>query len=207
MGLVATFVDADSLTVVGDKTTDFVVNRKVRCDCGVDGYKYGVVSASAWNDPNTEIDLTADSDDLTANLTAVDWSVVKTGTAGNIPLHDHSDEDAGGPTGRIPAIVGGVTVGYSELIAGNDVAGGAVTIIANGADDVTVGMYARALVTPSAGAQDYGMAYCANNSSTELWSDGTDILTLAVAADGSATLQRTSGSTLTFDVILAASWS
>jgi len=96
MALVATYVDADTFTVVGDKTADFVADRKVRCDCGVDGYKYCVVSASSYGDPNTTVDLTADSDDLTNNLTGVDWSVVKPGTAGNISLHDHVDEDAGG---------------------------------------------------------------------------------------------------------------
>ncbi len=95
MGLVATYVDADTFTVVGDRTADFVVNRKVRCDCGVDGYKYGVVSASAFG-ATTSVDLTANSDNLTANLTDVDWSVVKTGAAGNIPLHSHIDEDTGG---------------------------------------------------------------------------------------------------------------
>jgi len=96
MGLVATYVDANTFTVATDLTTDFAVNRKVKCDCGVDGAKYGVVSASAYGDPNTTVDLTADSDDLTSNLTAVEWSVVKPGTAGNIPLHDHRDEDKGG---------------------------------------------------------------------------------------------------------------
>jgi len=96
MSLVATFVDLDTFTVVGDYTADFVVNRKVMCNCGVDGYKYCVVSASAYVDPNTTVDLTADSDDLTANLTLVDWSVVKPGATGNIPLHAHTDEDSGG---------------------------------------------------------------------------------------------------------------
>jgi len=102
---------------------------------------------------------------------------------------------------------GTTVVGQSRTIAANNVAGVAVEIIANGARDVTAGLYARALITPSAGAQDHGLAYCANNSSTELYNDRTDVLTLAVAADGSATLQRTSGSTLTFDVILIAIWS
>ena len=205
MALTATFVDADTFTVVGDRTADFVVNRKVRCDCGVDGYKYAVVSASSYGAPNTTVDLTADSDDLTNNLVYVDWSVVKTGTAGNIPLHDHSDEDAGGATGRIAAIIGGVTVGYSKLIAANDVDGDATTIIANGTGDVTAGLYAMVIVKPSAGAVDYGVVYCANNSSEELYG-GTDVCTLTVNADGSAEVQRTAGSSLTFDIVLFALW-
>lgn len=103
MGLTATYSDADTFTVVGDRTADFVVNRKVRCDCGVDGYKYGIVSASSYGDPNTTVDLTADSDNLTANLTDADWSVVKPGTAGNIPLHSHADEDKGGGSLVLPS--------------------------------------------------------------------------------------------------------
>ena len=206
MGLTATYVDTDTFTVVLDKTADFVVDRKVRCNCGVDGYKYCVVSASSYGAPNTTVDLTADSDDLTANLTAVDWSVVKTGTAGNIPLHDHSDEDAGGPTGRIPAIVSGATVGYAKLIAANDVAGGAVTIIANGTGDVTAILAGTAVVLTSDSNTDGGPIYVKNNDSWVLYDDGTDVLTLAVAADGSATLQRTAGSTLTFDVVLQIIW-
>ena len=102
---------------------------------------------------------------------------------------------------------GETVVGYSRLIGANNVAGDAVTIIADGAGDVANGLYARVLVTPSAGAQDYGLPYCANNSSTELYNDGTDVLTLAAAADGSVTLQRTSGTTLTFDVLLDCFWS
>jgi len=98
MGLTATYVDADTFTVATDKTADFVADRKVRCDCGVDGYQYGVVSSSSYGDPNTTVNLTAASDDLTNNLTSVDWSVVKPGTAGNIPLHDHADEDSGDNT-------------------------------------------------------------------------------------------------------------
>ena len=101
MGLTATYVDADTFTVVGDKTADFVVNRKVRCDCGVDGYKYAVVLSSSYGAPNTTVNLTADSDNLTANLTAVDWSVVKPGASGNVPLHAHDDEDEGGPFDEI----------------------------------------------------------------------------------------------------------
>jgi len=98
MSLAATYVDADTFTVSGDYTADFAINRKVRANCGVDGLKYGVVLSSSYTAPNTTVNLTADSDDLTANLTEVDWSVVKPGAAGNIPLHAHSSENSGGST-------------------------------------------------------------------------------------------------------------
>ena len=97
MALTATYVDADTFTIVGDKTTDFVANRKVKCGCGVDGDKIGVVLSSNYGAPNTTvINLTVASDDLTANLVTVSWSVVLEGATGNLPLHFHLDEDSGG---------------------------------------------------------------------------------------------------------------
>jgi len=65
-------VDADTFTAVGDKTAEFVADRKVRCDCGVDGYKYRVVYASTYWAPHTTVVLTADGDKLTGNLLFVD---------------------------------------------------------------------------------------------------------------------------------------
>ena len=114
MALTATFVDADTLTVAGDYTADFVVNRKVKANCGVDGYRYCVVSASAYGDPNTTVDMTADSDDLTANLTEVVWSVVKPGASGNVALHAHSDEDTGDDVATAAPGVDSVNVAASS---------------------------------------------------------------------------------------------
>ena len=74
--MVATYVDADTFTVVGDQTSIFAVNRRVKCNCGVDGYKYGAVASSSYSSPNTTVNLTAASDNLTINLTATEWSVV-----------------------------------------------------------------------------------------------------------------------------------
>lgn len=106
MSLAATYVDADTFTIEGNYTDEFIVNRKARCNCGVDGYKYVVVSSSSFSSPDTTVNLTADSDDLTANLTEVDWSVVKPGTEGNIALHAHQDEDNGGQLDHGLALTG-----------------------------------------------------------------------------------------------------
>ena len=101
---------------------------------------------------------------------------------------------------------GSTVVGQARVIAANDVAGAAVTIIANGTRDVTTILAAMVVVKTSDGNCDGGPIYVKNNDSWVLYTDGTDTLTLAVAADGSATLQRTAGSTLTFDVVLNAIW-
>jgi hypothetical protein len=71
----ATYVSTTSFTVVGDQTTIFVTGRRVKCNCGVDGYDYGTILSSAYTTLTT-ITLTAASDDITANLTAVEWSAV-----------------------------------------------------------------------------------------------------------------------------------
>jgi len=73
VSITAVYVDADTFTVTDDKTGDFVAGTKVKCNCGVDGYKYGVVEDSTYGAPNTTVNLTAASDDLTSNLTSVEW--------------------------------------------------------------------------------------------------------------------------------------
>ena len=41
MAIAATYIDSTSFTVVGDQRNFFNEGRRTRCDCGVDGYKYG----------------------------------------------------------------------------------------------------------------------------------------------------------------------
>jgi hypothetical protein len=90
--MLATYVSATQFTVVGDQTTIFVTNRRVKCDCGVDGLKYGTISTSAYTTLTT-VTLTAESDDLTANLTDVEWSVQ---IPIAVPVHNHTNESTGG---------------------------------------------------------------------------------------------------------------
>jgi len=97
MAISATYSDVDTFTVSGDYTDNFVEDRKVRANCGADGYKYGVVKSASYSSPNTTVNLTPESDDLTSNLTEVEWAVVKPGDAGNVPLHTHRGQDDGGP--------------------------------------------------------------------------------------------------------------
>jgi len=111
----------------------------------------------------------------------------------------------------LTANVGAFTTGndntpaYGGYRMANDVAGVAVTIITNATGDVTVGLQAMYFVSESGGGTSGGMATVPNGGSADLYDDGTDVLTLAVAADGSTTLQRTAGAT-TFDVSLWLVW-
>ena len=85
MGISATYVSATSFQVTTDKTSIFNAGRRVRANCGADGYKEGTVESSAYSAPNTTVTLTGASDDLTSNLTEVEVGLVKAGPAGNLP--------------------------------------------------------------------------------------------------------------------------
>lgn len=95
--ITATFVDSDSFTVSDDQTTIFHQGRRVRCDCDTDGYKYGTITSSSYSSPNTTVNLTAGSDDLTSNLESVKYGIVGKNGNESLPVHDHSgDEGSGG---------------------------------------------------------------------------------------------------------------
>ena len=81
----------------------------------------------------------------------------------------------------------------------------AVVIVRDGAYDVTAILALMVALTASDGSTDAGFVYCENDNSVTVFDDGTDVLTLAVAANGQATLQRTAG-TMTFDITFHAVW-
>jgi len=82
----------------------------------------------------------------------------------------------------------------------------AVEIISDGSYDVTAILAVHAAIKASDGNAEAGVSYCENNDSVALYDDGgTNILTLAVAANGSATIQRTAGA-LTYDATLRMTW-
>lgn len=95
MSITATYVDANTFTVEDDRTAEFHVGRRVRCDCGADGYKYGTISATAYVSVTT-VDLTAASDNLTANLLTVQYGIVGKGDDQSMPVHNHDGAEGSG---------------------------------------------------------------------------------------------------------------
>ena len=67
-GLAATYVDADTFTVSTDLTLTFSVGRRVKANCGVDGYKFGTIESSSFGGGVTTVNLTTASDDLTSKV-------------------------------------------------------------------------------------------------------------------------------------------
>jgi len=75
MSIVATFVDADSFTVATDLTLNYHAGRRVKCNCGVDGFRYGTIDSSSYGAPNTTVNLSSGSDALTVNLIGLELLV------------------------------------------------------------------------------------------------------------------------------------
>jgi len=104
MSLSATFIGVDSFSVVGNYADYLIADRAVLCDCGADGIKKRICVSSSYAAGTTTVTLKTDGTrNLTSNLATIEWSVVKAGSEGNIPLHDHTDDDDGGVITPTPA--------------------------------------------------------------------------------------------------------
>lgn len=95
-GLSATYIDATCFLLTGDVTATFVTGRRVKANCGVDGYKFGTIEFSAYDGTNTTICMTAASDDLTSNLIEVWYGIVSEGATGSVPIHTHDGSEGSG---------------------------------------------------------------------------------------------------------------
>ena len=106
----ATYFDLDKFKVSGDKTSVFVVGRRVKVDCNTDGIVYATILSSSYSSPDTTV--TINKSTLTVNLQTVLYGIVEPGDNGSLPKHNHnSDEGSGGQiihygTGDPPAATG-----------------------------------------------------------------------------------------------------
>jgi hypothetical protein len=89
----ATFISSNSFSVLGDKTDEFVENRRLKVDCGEDGFKYVKVVSSTFSSVTTVV---VDESTLTLNIVDVLYGVVKPGDVGNLPDHFHSNSEGDG---------------------------------------------------------------------------------------------------------------
>jgi hypothetical protein len=98
----ATYVSANSFTVVSDKTLEFVNGRRLRLDCQGDGIKFAGVVSSSYSSPNTTVII--DESTLTSNLSDVLYGVVSPGDIGSLPNHYHTTSEGDG--GYLPPASG-----------------------------------------------------------------------------------------------------
>lgn len=108
-GITATYVDADTFTVVGDLTDNFIVGRRVKLNCQGDGTKYGTVLSSAFTSLTT-VNLTTASDALTSNLTEAWFGIVGADNSEqSLPEHSHDGTQASG------GVIDTIEAGDSEI--------------------------------------------------------------------------------------------
>jgi hypothetical protein len=70
-GLEVTYLDTNKFSLEGNLTDIFLNRVHIKADCGQDGLKFGHVLSSSWSDGTTNVVLTTESDNLTANLVEV----------------------------------------------------------------------------------------------------------------------------------------
>jgi len=96
MAITANFIDTKTFTVSTDLTSDLMKGRRTKSDCGVDGYKYGTIESSSYSNPDTTVILTATSDNLTSNLTSVEYGIIGKGDNQSMPDHTHDGSEGSG---------------------------------------------------------------------------------------------------------------
>jgi len=89
----ATYLSNNSFSVVGNRTDELILNRRVKLDCGVDGIQYASIVSSTFTSVTVVI---IDENVLTANLVTMLYSVIKPGVHGNIADHYHTITEGDG---------------------------------------------------------------------------------------------------------------
>lgn len=97
MAFIAEYLTNKSFRINGIYTSEFMIGRRVRSDCVMDGYRYGTISNSTYSNPYTTVYLTDNSEEITSNLVSVEYGIVGLGSNQSLPIHNHSgDEYSGG---------------------------------------------------------------------------------------------------------------
>jgi len=73
-------------SVTGDRTSEFSVYRRIRANCGSDGYKYSYVLSAAYNSAENKTIINLGSPVLTSNLIEVHYGRISVGESGALPV-------------------------------------------------------------------------------------------------------------------------
>jgi hypothetical protein len=103
----AEYLSSNSFRVLDDETSEFIKDRRVKLNCGVDGIIIASVVSSVYDLTHTVVVI--DEEGITSNLVSVLYSVVKPGQEGNIPSHSHSSDEGEGGELDIPMTLVGLT--------------------------------------------------------------------------------------------------
>ena len=105
----ATYLNSNEFRVSGGRTDEFVVDRRLKMDCGVDGTKYCTVYSSTVSGSYTLV--TTKESELTSNLSSVLYGIVQPGISGSLPDHSHDGSEGSG---------GLITAGSSTFVGLSD---------------------------------------------------------------------------------------
>lgn len=154
-GPTPTFVDANTFTLVGDQTTDFHVNRRLKLTVSA-GTVYGYISATAFTTLTT-VDVVLDSGNLDAGLSAVQLALLTSDNhsyPNEIATTDTAQTISGAKTHSGTITMSGKPI---ELAEGAAVASATTTDIWGGGDGNIVHVTGTTTITsfgtaPQAGA-------------------------------------------------------
>lgn len=95
-GIDAIYKQENQFKISANLTEKFVPGRRIKADCGTDGFQYSEVVQSDYDTNNYETIVTIDDDVLTNELERVWYSSTSSGDSGSLPLHTHVDDSEGG---------------------------------------------------------------------------------------------------------------
>jgi hypothetical protein len=94
--MIAVYVSNNQFKVENNLVSEFRIGRRIKANCGVDGYTYSTVLSSSYSDSYTTVTITENV--LTSNLIDVVYGIINVGPEGSLPNHIHDNaEGQGGP--------------------------------------------------------------------------------------------------------------
>lgn len=109
--MLATYISANQFSVAGNLTGEFTTGRRIKADCGVDGYQYSTIQSSSYSS-NTTVTITESV--LTSNLSDVLYGIINIGAEGSFPDHTHDGTEGQG--GSLPYITESEFTTYSGVV-------------------------------------------------------------------------------------------
>jgi hypothetical protein len=139
-GLNVTFIDTNTFSISGGDYTDtFIQGRRVKLNCGINGYAFGTIESAYVSGGTTYVDLTTSSDTLSASCNECWYGIVGGGDVDqSMPIHSHDATEGSG--GVIVHSVGiydnGVVVNSSPFQNLNFInfSASASAVVSNGVD-------------------------------------------------------------------------
>lgn len=84
-GIGAVYQAANTFSVQGNRTLEFIDYRRVKANCGTDGYRYSSISNCSYDSVNDRTTVTLFDDCLTLGLTEIWYAVISPGKDGSFP--------------------------------------------------------------------------------------------------------------------------